>query len=360
MNVLVKYKFHLLMILGQFGCAFSYFITDFAFNHGMRPEVYTAYRLAIGGFALLPFAYVIERKRMPNITLWMFCKICILSFLGTSFPIITFFEGMRSTSPTVASAVNNTIPCIVFVVAVILRMESLEIRSGRGIAKVVGSVLSLAGVTIMTIYKGQPLSKFEGAPIQMEERSIQEEWVKGSILIAVSCISVSVSYILQAKILQKYHAQISLAVWMNLIGATMSTVYAAATTRLEQSAWALDFDVRLLAILYGGLSGSGFLIFVQLWCTKEKGAVFMTMFNPLTTFISKFVAYFLIGSMLFVGSIIGAVVVAVGLYCLLWGKHGDQKDCVEDSRDQEVCVTTSPELCLDIKEIHDSQPSEEV
>ncbi|CAM8925588.1 unnamed protein product [Rhodiola kirilowii] len=308
----------------------------------MRPEVYTAYRLAIGGFALLPIAYVIERKQMPNITLWMFCKICILSFLGTSLPIITFFEGMRSTSPTVASAVNNTIPCIVFVVAVILRMESLEIRSGRGIAKVVGSVLSLAGVTIMTIYKGQPLSKFGGAPIQMEERSIQEEWVKGSILIVVSCISVSVSYILQAKILQKYHAQISLAVWMNLIGATMSTVYAAATTRLEQSAWALDFDVRLLAILYGGLSGSGFLIFVQLWCTKEKGAVFMTMFNPLTTFISKFVAYFLIGSMLFVGSIIGAVVVvAVGLYCLLWGKHEDQKDCIEDSRDQEVGVTTS-------------------
>uniref|UniRef100_A0A7N1A3B5 WAT1-related protein n=1 Tax=Kalanchoe fedtschenkoi TaxID=63787 RepID=A0A7N1A3B5_KALFE len=301
MNLLAEYKFHFLMVLGNIGCAFSYFITNFAFNHGMRPPVYTVYRLAIGGCVLLPFAYVIERKRLPSLTAGLLCKICLLSLSGTSLPIITFFEGMRCTSPTVAAAVNNTIPCIVFVLAVILRLESLKIRSGRGMAKVAGSVLSLAGVTIMTIYKGQPLSRFKEAPLHMEDQAIQEEWIKGSILVVVSCLSFSFSYILQAKTLKKYPGQVSLAVWMNLIGAAMSAVYAAATTKLEPSAWALGFDVRLLAILYGGLSGSGFLIFVQLWCTKEKGAVFMTMFNPLTTFMSAFVAYFLVGSTLFLG-----------------------------------------------------------
>uniref|UniRef100_A0A7N0UIT7 WAT1-related protein n=1 Tax=Kalanchoe fedtschenkoi TaxID=63787 RepID=A0A7N0UIT7_KALFE len=326
MNFFSKFKFHFLIFLGNVGCVFTYFITISSFDHGLRPEVYSTYRLAIGSFAVLPFAFFKDRARLPKLTAGFLCKIFLLSLLGTSLPIITFYEGMRCTSPTVASAVNNTIPSTVFVLAVLRGMETLKIRSRRGMAKVAGSVLSLAGVTIMTLYKGYELKPFDSAPIRMEQKKIQEQWVKGSALVAISCVSYSFSFILQAMMLKKYPAQLSLAVWMNVIGSAMSAVFAGAITLHDPNAWALGLDIRLWSVLYGGIFASGYLIFVQLWCTKEKGAVFMTMFYPLTTLMSAFVSYFLVGSNLYVGSILGAVVVVVGLYCLLWGKTADQND----------------------------------
>lgn len=168
-------------------------------------------------------------------------------------------------------------------------METLKIRSRRGITKIIGTMLSLAGLSIMTIYKGQELSRFK------EEGGGGEEW-------------------------------------------DISRV------RLGQVTW-----------------------YIQLWCTKEKGAVFMTMFNPLTTLMSPFVSYFLVGSYLYFGrylsapmpnlvmcilftvwsfgvylycSVIGAVVVVAGLFCLLWGKNGDQKINGEPSKSQELRAIT--------------------
>ncbi|CAM8894503.1 unnamed protein product [Rhodiola kirilowii] len=346
MNFFSKFKFHFLMVLGQMGCVFSYFIVISSFNRGMRPEVYTTYRLAIGSFLLLPFAVLMERGQQPRLTVGLLCKISVLALLGTCLPIITFYEGMRCTSPTVASAVNNTIPSIVFILAVIRGMETLKIRSRRGTAKVIGSLLSLAGVTIMTIYKGHELSKFKGAPFHMEQKKTHEEWFRGSILVAISCLSFSLSYILQAMTLQKYPAQLSLAVWMNIIGGAMSAIFAGVITIQEPNAWALGFDIRLWSVIYGGFLGSGYLIFVQLWCTKEKGAVFMTMFNPLTTLMSAFVSYFLVGSNLYIGSIIGAAVAVMGLYCLLWGKNGDQQDngSSEHQEDKVVAIWETKEM----------------
>jgi len=56
-----RFKPHLSIILVQIASAFLYFITENAFNHGMNPHVYVTYRHIVGGIALLPFAYFLER-----------------------------------------------------------------------------------------------------------------------------------------------------------------------------------------------------------------------------------------------------------------------------------------------------------
>ena len=43
------------------------------------------------------------------------------------------------------------------------------------------------------------------------------------------------------------------------------------------------------------------IIFAQLWCTEEKGPVFVTMFNPLSTLLVAVLAYFALGEKLYVG-----------------------------------------------------------
>lgn len=50
-----------------------------------------------------------------------------------------------------------------------------------------------------------------------------------------------------------------------------------------------------------GLVCSGLIIFVQLWCTEQKGPVFVTIFSPLGTVLVGFQAYFLLGERMHMG-----------------------------------------------------------
>ncbi|KAL5698529.1 hypothetical protein ACHQM5_029556 [Ranunculus cassubicifolius] len=110
---------------------------------------------------------------------------------------------------------------------------------------------------------------------------------------------------------------------MSFLGGAQSAVFTAIIEH-KPSAWRVGFNIDLWSILYGGVVMSGLVIFIQLWCTEKRGPVFVTMFNPLSTVLTAIVAYFVLGEKLYTGSIIGEIIVIVGLYVVLWGKEGDQ------------------------------------
>ncbi|XVE81815.1 hypothetical protein DITRI_Ditri15bG0096300 [Diplodiscus trichospermus] len=115
----------------------------------------------------------------------------------------------------------------------------------------------------------------------------------------------------------------------------------------------MGFNIDLWATLYAGVVCSGIIIFIQFWCTEEKGPVFVTMFNPLSTILVAVLAYFVLGEKLYLGSILGGVIVIVGLYLLLWGKDRDQEAQIgkaeqsylarDQKNDSEVHQTLSTE-----------------
>lgn len=83
-------------------------------------------------------------------------------------------------------------------------------------------------------------------------------------------------------------------------------------------------------------------------CTEEKGPVFVTMFSPLLTILVAILAYFVFGEKLYLGSIIGAVIVILGMYVILWGKEQDHQtnnsECYlncEDSKNGDPGTPTS-------------------
>lgn len=69
--------------------------------------------------------------------------------------------------------------------------------SPHGIAKVFGTLLSLAGVMTMTLYRGPAVQSFPGASVHIRSDSVHKNWTKGSILIVASCISWSIWFIMQ-------------------------------------------------------------------------------------------------------------------------------------------------------------------
>ncbi|KAI3871090.1 hypothetical protein MKX03_019832 [Papaver bracteatum] len=146
-------------------------------------------------------------------------------------------------------------------------------------AKILGTSVSFAGVLTMTLFKGPAVRNLWGALIRIERSSAEHEnWLKGSLLAVASCITWSVWYIMQAVALKNYPAQVSLTAWMSILGAAQSAVLTAF-----------------------GVVCSGLIIYAQLRCTEQKGPVFVTIFDPLSTLMVAVVAYFIVGERLYTG-----------------------------------------------------------
>ncbi|XVF71977.1 hypothetical protein PTKIN_Ptkin12aG0083900 [Pterospermum kingtungense] len=320
-----RYKPHVGMVVVQIFAAIVYFITEAAFNQGLNPYVYVTYRYSLAGLLMFPFAYFLERKSRPKLTLALFLELFLVSLLGVGLPINMFFTSMRCTSPTFVSSVYNTVSSLTFVIAIFFGMEVVDVKSPHGIAKVLGTLISLAGVMVITLYKGPALQGLWDAPVHIKGSiSIHENWVKGSILTIASCITWSSWYIMQTFTVKKYPAQLSLTAWINGIGGAQSAVFAVFLDH-KPGTWSVTmFGIDFWAIAYSGILGSGFVIFMQLWCMKEKGPVFAAMFNPLQTVVVAVLAYFVFGEKLYTGCILGGVTVIIGLYMLLWGKEKDE------------------------------------
>ncbi|KAK4478187.1 hypothetical protein RD792_017474 [Penstemon davidsonii] len=341
----LRFKPHILMILAQICYTFMYIITEASFNHGMNPLVYVTYRHIVGGLVMLPFAYFLERRKRPKLTIALFMEIFVLSLLGVSLTLNMYFTSLKYTSATQVSCLVNTIASLTFIIAIVLRLEVVDIRSPRGIAKVVGAGVSLVGVMTITLYKGPALKNLGHGLIHIggSTKVVQESWLKGSLLAAVSCITWSMWYIMQAYTLKRYPAQLSLVTWMNFVGATQSAVFTVIVQH-SKAAWTIGFDIDLWSTLYGGLFISGIVNLINLWCTEAKGPVFVTMFNPVSTILVAILAYFVLGEKLYVGSVLGGVIVILGLYLLLWGKERDEAQPKQQEPEEQKTDTSIPVL----------------
>ncbi|KAL5067102.1 hypothetical protein RYX36_017989 [Vicia faba] len=316
------------MVLGQLGYTLLYFITEASFNHGMSPYVYVTYRHVVAGFVMLPFAYFLERNIRPKLTFSLFMEFFVLSVLGISLTLNMYFASLKYTSPTFISSMVNSIASLTFIIAVAFGFEVLDLRNPHGIAKVLGTFISLAGVMTMTLYRGPTMSNLWRPLINIQPKSddsVYASELKGSLLTVSCCVTWSIWFIMQASTLKRYPAQLSLTTWMCFIGAAQSAVFTVIAEHSNHTAWIIGLNIDLFSTIYGGIVVSGLLMYIQLWCTEKKGPVFVTMFNPLSTIFVAILSFSVFGEKLYLGSIIGSFIVIMGLYLLLWGKEGDRE-----------------------------------
>ncbi|CAL2236281.1 unnamed protein product [Prunus armeniaca] len=130
-----------------------------------------------------PFAYVLERrKQRPSLSFSVAAKIFVLALFGTTIYLNVYYAGLAYTSPTVACALSNVIPSLTFLMAVLLGLEKLKIRTARGQAKVAGTLFCIGGSLVFTFWKGGYLFKgFVNISVG-EMRHEKENWIKGHFL----------------------------------------------------------------------------------------------------------------------------------------------------------------------------------
>eukprot|EP01018_Ginkgo_biloba_P018395 Gb_01065 [translate_table: standard] len=323
----------LAMIFVQFGFAGMNIIIKVAFDHGTSYFVLVVYRHIVAGLFMLPFVYFFERNNRPKFTFTIFCLIFLSALFGGTTTQILYYSGLSFTSPTFACALLNMVPAVTFAMAVLFRLERVGIRSLAGQAKIIGTTVCVGGAMLLTFYKGITI-KLWSSPFHLNDhhnnvKKSESEWVKGSLLLVGSCFSWSAWFIIQAKINKKYPAQYSSTALMCFLTTIQSAVIAVILKR-DPSAWAIAWDVKLLACVYTGVMSTGIAFPMMTWCVRRKGPLFVTVFNPLSLIIVAIMSSIILNENFHLGSVLGAILIVAGLYLVIWGRGKEAKKIVAE------------------------------
>lgn len=347
---LASFKPHIAQLAVQVCYAGMNIITRVALQDGMNHFIFVFYRQAVASLVISPFAYFLERSERPAMTCAVFWEIFTLAFVGITMNQNLYFAGLQDTSSTFASATTNLIPVVTFVLATTFRMEHVNIRSIYGQAKVVGTLVCVGGAMVMTLYKGPVLLK-------AVSRLGLDTWVLGALLLFASCLAWSCWLTFQAPVVKRYPVQQSLTALMLIQGTVQSFVVALIFER-KVSVWKLNWDIKLLSIVYSGVLCSAFAFFVQTYCIRVKGPVFAAVFNPVATILVAILELLILHVRLHLGSLLGAIMIIAGLYVVLWGKAKDkseldtdtEKNGLENDSNNNITITAPEESHIDINQ----------
>uniref|UniRef100_A0A0D9XBU4 WAT1-related protein n=1 Tax=Leersia perrieri TaxID=77586 RepID=A0A0D9XBU4_9ORYZ len=295
-----------------------------AINMGISKIVFTVYRNCIALALLIPFAYFLEKKSRPPITFSLLVQLFFLAFCGITCNQGFYLLGLHYLSPTYASAIQNTVPAITFALAASLRLEQVNINKRYGMAKVIGTVASIGGATIITLYKGTPLLNFLSSRIMganIVSQNVVLDWTMGCLFLLGNCIAWSGW---MTPVLKIYPARLSMLA-LTLTFGLVQLLAIAAFWENDIRKWRLHSGEELFTILYAGLVASGLALSLQIWCIDRGGALFTAIFQPVQTVMVAILAAVILGDQLYTGGVIGAVLIVIGLYFVLWGKTEEKK-----------------------------------
>ncbi|KAL2503694.1 WAT1-related protein [Abeliophyllum distichum] len=328
-NYLEKNKACLAMIFVQLAYAGMALFSKAAIAKGMNPYIFVAYRQIFATIALAPFAFLLDRKKADPVSYKLMCKVFLISLFGITLSLNLYVYAINFISATFAAASVNTIPVLTFLVAITLRIESVSIRHFYDIAKVVGSAVGLSGAMVFAFVKG-PQVKFMNwfAPNHEAIPSMNfssKDWGKGCLLMLLANFAWASWLVMQAPLMKQYSAKLRLTTLQCLFSCLQSLVWAMAMER-DISLWKLEWDLNLLSVAYCGIVVTGVTYWLQLWAVEKKGPLFAAAFTPLALIITAIISMFLWKEILHWGSICGGILLAVGLYCVLWGKNKEIKE----------------------------------
>lgn len=334
-NILDKNKPYMAMIFVQLVYAGMSLFSKAAITKGMNPYVFVAYRQGFATVALAPFAFFIDRKKADPISYGLIWKIFFVSLFGITLSLNLFTYSMSYVSATFASASINTIPALTFLIALLLRVESISIKEFPGFTKITGSVLSLSGAMVFAFVKG-PRINYMNLPEPFDHKmstnplthgTSKESWVRGCLLMITSNTCWATWLVVQAPIIKKYPAKFRLTMLQCFFSCIQSSVWAVIKDR-NISSWRLQCDLNLFSVAYCGIVVTGISYWLQLWAVESKGPLFTASFTPLILIFTAIFSALFWRERLYLGSICGGLLLVGGLYCIIWAKNKEDRKSV--------------------------------
>ncbi|CAI9109088.1 OLC1v1008830C2 [Oldenlandia corymbosa var. corymbosa] len=311
-------------------------ISKVALNVGLKSYILVFYRQAIATIFLAPIALFLEWKTAPSLTFMAFFKIFMLSLFGITLSWNLNTLALQYTSATLASAAVSTIPVFTFILAVILRMEKLNKRTVPGIIKIIGIVICLGGALTIAFFNGPPYLRLLMNDHIFKNHSQKQDrgqnattstttWIKGVVLMLISYLFWSSWLLFQGSMIKSFPSRLLCTTFQSFFSAIQCFIIAISLER-NPNEWKLGWNIKLISVAYCGIVISGLTFHLQAWVVDNKGPVFQAIWTPLGLISTVCSAAVLFGLIISLGSILGAVLMVVGLYCVLWGKIKEQTE----------------------------------
>ncbi|KAK9733525.1 hypothetical protein RND81_04G073100 [Saponaria officinalis] len=347
----------LLMVIVQISFALVNLLYKVAANDGMNLRILIAYRFIFASAFIVPLAFFVERKSRPRLTWTVLGQAFLCGLLGGSLVQNLYLESIVLTSATFASALANLVPGVTFILGVLFRMEKTSLKTLPGKAKTFGTILGIAGAMVLTFVKGIEIKMWSvhthilKNPTHQITHSTRENLIGASLAI-VGCFSYASWLIVQTKMSARYPCYYSSTALMCLMGAIQSFVFAVILER-DWNQWKLGWNVRLVAVTFTGIVASGMMLTLIAWCVRLRGPLFVSVFNPLMVIIVALIGSIFLDEKLYIGSVIGGLLIMLGLYGVVWGKGKEMK--------KMIVLAPGPELIprMDTVEIVTSSVSDE-
>ncbi|XP_041020254.1 WAT1-related protein At1g09380-like [Juglans microcarpa x Juglans regia] len=301
-----------------------------AMQSGMHPLILVAYRQIFATMAIAPFAYFLEWRTRPRITMPILFQIFLCSLTGALGNQVLYFLGLKESTPTIGCALTNTLPAFTFILAVLFRQEYVGIKTRPGQAKVLGTILCVGGALLLSFYHGNAIDIGESSihwkyGENMEKKSSststgQGNFILGPFLLICSSLSWAMWFILQARMGQRFPAPYTTTTLMCFM-ASIECGIIALISKHNASAWSLSDPMRIIASLYAGVVCSALGFALTSWAIQMKGPLYGSVFNPLSLVIVAISSWALLREELHVGTALGSCFIVMGLYAVLWGKN---------------------------------------
>ncbi|KAL5096924.1 hypothetical protein RYX36_001251 [Vicia faba] len=320
-------------------------------EEGMNHLVFITYRLSIATVFVGSIGYFKERNSRPQVTFRILCYLFFSGIVGASVTQYFFLLGIQYTSATFACAFLNMVPVVTFLLALPFGLETVSIKCNSGRAKILGTLVCIVGALMLTLFKGKGLFNFSHSQssVKLASTRTPEKWTIGVIALILGTLFWSSWYILQSKISKRYPCQYSSTAIMSFFGAIQSAVICLFIDH-DLSIWALSGKIQIIAILYAGIVGSGLCFVGMSWCVKKRGPVFTAAFSPFVQIMAGMLDIPVLHEQLYLGNVVGSILVMIGLYILLWGKSKEAQErlikLAEEAAKTKEQETQQPQIQL--------------
>ncbi|KAJ0252664.1 WAT1-related protein [Hirschfeldia incana] len=224
--------------------------------------------------------------------------------------------------------------------------EKVNLFKIEGLTKVGGTIVCVSGALVMALFRGPALFGDKDADFTVNRLIIDRSqpelhhgwlvssfvglgldlWHVGVICLIGNCMCMAAFIAVQAPVLKKYPAHLSVTAYSYFFGASIMVTSASVFVR-EPKEWSLT-QSEILAVIFAGVFTSALNYGLLTWSNKIIGAALVSLYNPLQPVTSAFLSAIFLGSPIYLGSVVGGVLIISGLYMVTWASYREQHTTV--------------------------------